>query len=122
MTPALNTLSSQGIGGSVEKQAQADTVPVNSPAWQSQLQNALQQISGGATGSSLGAIKGRGVDTSAYPLPSGSSGYFVISTNPQSPYLIMVTWGEYNTGSMLNAAGNIQITAAISKARKAIRS
>lgn len=30
--PSLNTLSCQGIGGSVEKQAQAGTVPVNSPA------------------------------------------------------------------------------------------
>lgn len=88
--PALNTLSSQDISGSVKKQAQAGTVPLDSPAWQSQLQNALQQISSGAAGGKPDTIKSRGLDTSAYPLPSGSSGYFVIATNPQSPYLITV--------------------------------
>ncbi|WP_342322975.1 hemagglutinin repeat-containing protein [Kosakonia sp. BYX6] len=34
--------------------------------------------------------QGKSVDTSAYPLPSGNNGYFVVSDNPKSPYLITV--------------------------------
>ena len=131
--PALNTLSNQGIGGSVAKQAlAAGSAPVNSPQWQDQLQNALQQINGGGSldnGTTAGAAlstvsgqqkgsaslgnagslasdnvtqaalkniansgpgqhQGKTVDTSAYPLPTGNNGYFVVSTNPKSPYLI----------------------------------
>lgn len=48
--PTLNTLSNQSIGGSVAKQTLAGgPVAVNSPQWQDQLQNALQQINGGGT-------------------------------------------------------------------------
>ena len=131
--PALNTLSNQGIGGSVAKQAlAAGSAPVNSPQWQDQLQNALQQINGGGSldnGTTAGAAlstvsgqqkgsaslgsagslasdnvtqaalknidnsgpgqhQGKTVDTSAYPLPTGNNGYFVVSANPKSPYLI----------------------------------
>ncbi|WP_083565982.1 hemagglutinin repeat-containing protein [Kosakonia radicincitans] len=130
--PSLNTLSNQGIGGSVVKQAlAAGPVAVNSPQWQDQLQNALQQINGGsgldngaASGAALAtpgsqqkgnaslgntgslasagvttaALKntgttpqqGKTVDTSAYPLPTGNNGYFVVTDNPKSPYLITV--------------------------------
>lgn len=130
--PSLNTLSNQGIGGSVAKQAlAAGLVAVNSPQWQDQLQNALQQINGGsgldngaASGAALAtpgsqqkgnaslgntgslasagvttaALKntgttpqqGKTVDTSAYPLPTGNNGYFVVTDNPKSPYLITV--------------------------------
>ncbi|CAI8869805.1 16S rRNA endonuclease CdiA [Kosakonia quasisacchari] len=132
--PSLNTLSNQSIGGSVAKQTlAAGPVTVNSPQWQDQLHNALQQINGGALdnasangaalanigsqqkgSASLGsagslasagvtsavlkntstgtldAHQGKSVDTSAYPLPSGNSGYFVVSANPKSPYLITV--------------------------------
>ena len=38
--------------------------------------------------SSLNNHAGKAVDTSAYPLPSGQNGYFVVSTDPNSPYLI----------------------------------
>ena len=131
--PALNTLSNQGIGGSVAKQAlAAGSASVNSPQWQDQLQNALQQINGGGSldnGTTAGAAlstvsgqqkgsaslgnagslasanvtqaalkniansgpgqhQGKTVDTSAYPLPTGNNGYFVVSANPKSPYLI----------------------------------
>ncbi len=131
--PALNTLSNQGIGGSVAKQAlAAGSAPINSPQWQDQLQNALQQINGGGSldngttagtalstvsgqqkgSASLGSAgslasanvtqaalkniansgpgqhQGKTVDTSAYPLPTGNNGYFVVSANPKSPYLI----------------------------------
>ncbi|MEA9395894.1 hemagglutinin repeat-containing protein [Lelliottia amnigena] len=43
-----------------------------------------------ATGGATGQYQGKTVDTSAYPLPSGNNGYFVISDNPKSPYLINV--------------------------------
>lgn len=48
--PSLNTLSNQGIGGSVQKQglAAAGTVAVNSPAWNDQIQGVLQQLNGGS--------------------------------------------------------------------------
>ncbi|MCZ3385372.1 Contact-dependent inhibition of growth factor CdiA, partial [Kosakonia sp. SOY2] len=133
--PSLNTLSNQSIGASVAKQAlAAGPVTVNSPQWQDQLHNALQQINGGgaldnasANGAALANIgsqqkgsaslgsagslagagvtsavlkdthagaldahQGKAVDTSAYPLPSGNNGYFVVSANPKSPYLITV--------------------------------
>ncbi|WP_303740892.1 hemagglutinin repeat-containing protein [Kosakonia pseudosacchari] len=106
--PSLNTLSNQSIGGSVAKQTlAAEPVTINSPQWQDQLHNALQQINGGNAGSltnadvtsavlkntstgALDAHQGKSVDTSAYPLPSGNNGYFVVSANPKSPYLITV--------------------------------
>lgn len=43
-----------------------------------------------AKGGALGQYQGKAVDTSAYPLPSGDNGYFVVSTNPKSPYLITI--------------------------------
>ncbi|MEW7313272.1 hemagglutinin repeat-containing protein [Buttiauxella gaviniae] len=116
--PTLNTLSNQTIDSAVQKQNLAgnDSVAINSPEWNDQLQNALQQINGGsgldtsgsqlsgldnanlgdatalnnasAQGSSLNTYQPHGVDTSAYPLPSGQNGYFVTSTDPNSPYLI----------------------------------
>jgi len=131
--PSLNTLSNQGIGGSVAKQAlAAGSASVNSPQWQDQLHNALQQINGGGSldngttaGTALSTVsgqqkgsaslgnagslasanvtqaalkniansgpgqhQGKSVDTSAYPLPTGNNGYFVVSANPKSPYLI----------------------------------
>ncbi|WP_449545990.1 polymorphic toxin type 25 domain-containing protein [Lelliottia amnigena] len=43
-----------------------------------------------ATGGATGQYQGKTVDTSAYPLPSGKNGYFVISDNPKSPYLINI--------------------------------
>ncbi|HEY3589483.1 MAG TPA: hemagglutinin repeat-containing protein, partial [Buttiauxella sp.] len=48
--PSLNSLSKQSISGGVQKQnlASGDSVAVDSPAWNDQLQNALQQINGGS--------------------------------------------------------------------------
>jgi filamentous hemagglutinin len=88
--PSLNTLSNQSIGGSVEKETLAGSVPENAAQWQDQLQGALQQISGGSATAELGHYTGKTVDTSAYPLPSGNSGYFVVTDNPKSPYLITI--------------------------------
>ncbi|MHA7845174.1 hemagglutinin repeat-containing protein [Serratia sp. D1N4] len=144
--PVLNTLSQQAIGGAVGQQtlSASDKVAVNSPEWQDNLQNALQQIAGGnglenstpeltglgkysdnglgnanlgdgaslqntttggaslvkPGGNDLSQYQGKTVDTSAYPLPSGENGYFVTSTDPNSPYLI-------TTNPKLNGLGQL---------------
>ncbi|MBJ9157110.1 hemagglutinin repeat-containing protein [Citrobacter sp. FDAARGOS_156] len=137
--PTLNTLSNQTLSNGVQKQALAgnDTVSVSSPQWNDQLQDALQQITGGGTlesggvsdatlssvsttqkgDASLGQLnglinpgekgvntagqnQGKTVDTSAYPLPSGKNGYFVVSDDPKSPYLI-------NVNPKLNGLGQL---------------
>ncbi|MBV4414585.1 hemagglutinin repeat-containing protein, partial [Enterobacteriaceae bacterium YMB-R22] len=91
--PTLNTLSNQSIGSGMQAEnlTGAESVAIGSPQWQDQLNGALQQISGGsALGNTPdGSTPGK-VDTSAYPLPSGNNGYFVTSTDPDSPYLITV--------------------------------
>uniref|UniRef100_UPI00390821B3 hemagglutinin repeat-containing protein n=1 Tax=Lelliottia wanjuensis TaxID=3050585 RepID=UPI00390821B3 len=56
----------------------------------------LNTAKGGATGQ----YQGKTVDTSAYPLPSGNNGYFVVSDNPKSPYLI-------NVNPKLNGLGQL---------------
>ena len=131
VTPTLNTLSNQTIdaGGQKQALAESEVVSVNSPQWNDQLQDALQQINGGNTldtgnistdqkdNANLGELnvlinpQAEGVDaagqnhrktadTSAYPLPSGQNGYFVVSDNPQSPYLI-------NINPKLNGLGQL---------------
>ena len=47
-----------------------------------------------------GINQGKTVDTSAYPLPSGKNGYFVVSDDPKSPYLI-------NVNPKLNGLGQL---------------
>ena len=117
--PVLNTLSQQGIDSTVQQQALSGTekVTVNSPQWQSQIQSALQQMSGGkaldSNGQPLATLAdqrtnnnngtslftknpaslqqpvAQGIDTSAWPLPTGNNGYFVPASDPKSPYLIV---------------------------------
>ncbi|WP_455813240.1 hemagglutinin repeat-containing protein [Pseudomonas graminis] len=117
--PALNTLSQQTIGSTVQQQmlGNADKVAVNSPQWQAQIQSALQQMSGGraldSSGQPLATLTeqhtgnqngtalftkaatplpqpaAQGIDTSAWPLPSGNNGYFVSASDPKSPYLFV---------------------------------
>ncbi|WP_336280627.1 hemagglutinin repeat-containing protein [Cronobacter dublinensis] len=45
---------------------------------------------GNVAGGALASYQSKPVDTSAYPLPSGNNGFFVVSDNPKSPYLINV--------------------------------
>ncbi|WP_456309376.1 hemagglutinin repeat-containing protein [Serratia proteamaculans] len=117
--PVLNTLSQQGIDSTVQQQALSGTekVTVNSPQWQAQIQSALQQMSGGkaldSNGQPLAVLAdqrtnnnngtslftknpaslqqpvAQGIDTSAWPLPTGNNGYFVPASDPKSPYLIV---------------------------------
>ena len=82
--PTLNTLSQQ-TGMTQQDLASADIADINSPQWRDNLADAVAQI---GDGSSLSDQQGSGVDTSLYPLPSGNNGYFVPSTDPNSPYLI----------------------------------
>lgn len=83
-TPSLTPLSQQTVSDAEKTQSltNADTVAVNSPEWRDEVNDALQNLSGGNSLDNSG--------TSAYPLPSGNNGYFVTSTDPDSPYLITV--------------------------------
>lgn len=54
----------------------------------------------GTDGKALNQYQGKTVDTSAYPLPTGDNGYFVASTDPDSPYLI-------TTNPKLNGLGQL---------------
>ncbi|MBP2168267.1 filamentous hemagglutinin [Erwinia toletana] len=103
--PSLNTLSQAGISGAQQKQALSgsDKVTIDSPQWHDQLQDALQIISGGdplANSGTSDNLQGKSVDTSAYPLPTSNSGYFVTSGDPKSPYLI-------NVNPKLNGLGEL---------------
>ncbi len=81
--PNLNTPSAQNIGGGASQQALADagTQAITGPDWKD---TTASQTIGGGTGLAPGGMDGN------YPLPSGNNGYFVPSTDPDSPYLITV--------------------------------
>ncbi|MGU3525354.1 hemagglutinin repeat-containing protein [Enterobacteriaceae bacterium C23F] len=83
VAPGLNTPSAQNIGGGASQQALADagTQAITSPDWKD---TTSSQTIGGGTGLAPGGMDGN------YPLPSGNNGYFVPSTDPDSPYLITV--------------------------------
>ncbi|MGB9096918.1 MAG: hemagglutinin repeat-containing protein [Erwinia sp.] len=97
--------------------ADAGTAEVNTPQWRDGLESALRQVNGPAdldtlpvadrllasqeikesgelsditagNGKTLHSYQPTNVDISTYPLPSGNNGYFVTSTDNQSPYLI----------------------------------
>jgi len=83
IAPELNTPSAQTISGGASQQALdgAGTLAITTPDWKDT--SASQAISGG------GSLAPDGIDGN-YPLPSGNNGYFVPSTDPDSPYLITV--------------------------------
>ncbi|WP_312189073.1 hemagglutinin repeat-containing protein [Leclercia sp.] len=83
VAPDLNTPSTQSIAGGANQQTlgDADTMAITAPDWQNTDQG--QTIADGTT-----LVPG-GMDGN-YPLPSGKNGYFVTSTDPDSPYLINV--------------------------------
>ncbi|SNY66527.1 filamentous hemagglutinin [Enterobacter sp. CC120223-11] len=83
VAPSLNAPSAQNIGGGASQQALADagTQAITSPDWKD---TTASQAIGGGTGLAPGGMDGN------YPLPSGNNGYFVPSTDPDSPYLITV--------------------------------
>lgn len=81
--PSLDTLTTQGIADSIQAQSltETETISVNIPQWHDAITEALQESD---------LDNHSGADTSAYPLPAGINGYFVPSTDPDSPYLITV--------------------------------
>ncbi len=83
IAPDLNTPSTQSIAGGANQQslADADTTAITAPDWQ----NAAE---GQAIADGVNLVPG-GLEGN-YPLPSGKNGYFVTSTDPDSPYLITV--------------------------------
>ncbi|MCM5696656.1 hemagglutinin repeat-containing protein [Leclercia sp. LTM01] len=83
VAPDLNTPSTQSIAGGANQQSLADasTTAITAPDWQ----NAAE---GQAIADGVNLVPG-GLEGN-YPLPSGKNGYFVTSTDPDSPYLITV--------------------------------
>ena len=117
--PALNTLGIQPLTDGVAKQTLADQPIALRDQMQDAIRQinggldatslsdiGLRPVAGGQKDSGAsqhGGITpavlkpgagiehaGQSVDTSAYPLPEGSGGYFVVTDNPKSPYLITV--------------------------------
>lgn len=69
--------------------------------WQDQLRNALQQMNGSPVPDpDVEPVPGSAVDTSAWPMPAGNNGYFVMSDNPKSPYLVTVNPGLNGLGKL----------------------
>nr|WP_276516151.1 hemagglutinin repeat-containing protein [Enterobacter quasimori] len=85
-TPTLTPLSNQSIANGEQAQSlvETDTQDITTPQWRDALSDALKDISGGSSLSDQNGSSGN------YPLPSGDNGYFVPSTDPDSPYLITV--------------------------------
>ncbi|ELH3241682.1 hemagglutinin repeat-containing protein [Salmonella enterica] len=83
VTPVVNAPSEQNIGGGASQQtlSGAGIQSITHPDWK-------DTSSGQTIGSGMGLEPG-GMDGN-YPLPSGNNGYFVPSTDPDSPYLITV--------------------------------
>ncbi|WP_202308592.1 hemagglutinin repeat-containing protein, partial [Dryocola clanedunensis] len=84
--PSLNTAGNGSIGDVVSALSLEDgsDAAITAPDWQDTSDDASQAISGGTS------LSPDGMDSSLYPLPSGNNGYFVPSTDPDSPYLITV--------------------------------
>nr|WP_283247323.1 hemagglutinin repeat-containing protein [Enterobacter mori] len=85
-TPTLTPLSNQSIANGEQAQSlvETDTQDITTPQWRDAVGDALKDIAGGSSLSDGNGSSGN------YPLPSGDNGYFVPSTDPDSPYLITV--------------------------------
>ncbi|ELV3371904.1 contact-dependent inhibition effector 16S rRNA endonuclease [Enterobacter cloacae] len=94
--PTLNTLSPEAIGKGLnsESLAQGGSADIRFPEQLGNITDALKDISGGSSLSDQNGSSGN------YPLPSGNNGYFVPSTDPDSPYLITVNPKLDDLGNM----------------------
>ncbi|HFK6081295.1 TPA: hemagglutinin repeat-containing protein [Enterobacter cloacae] len=94
--PTLTPLSNQSItsGEQAQSLVQADAQDITTPQWRDAVSDALKDISGGSSLSDQNGSSGN------YPLPSGNNGYFVPSTDPDSPYLITVNPKLDDLGNM----------------------
>ncbi|WP_368540970.1 hemagglutinin repeat-containing protein [Enterobacter soli] len=95
-TPTLTPLSNPSIANGEQAQSlvEADAQDISTPQWRDALSDALKDISGGSSLSDQNGSSGN------YPLPSGNNGYFVPSTDPDSPYLITVNPKLDDLGNM----------------------
>ncbi|WP_417323441.1 hemagglutinin repeat-containing protein [Enterobacter cloacae] len=94
--PTLTPLSNQSItsGEPAQSLVEADAQDITTPQWRDAVSDALKDISGGSSLSDQNGSSGN------YPLPSGNNGYFVPSTDPDSPYLITVNPKLDDLGNM----------------------
>ncbi|ELE9705450.1 hemagglutinin repeat-containing protein [Enterobacter cloacae] len=94
--PTLTPLSNQSItsGEQAQSLVEADAQDITTPQWRDAASDALKDISGGSSLSDQNGSSGN------YPLPSGNNGYFVPSTDPDSPYLITVNPKLDDLGNM----------------------
>ncbi|WP_275950159.1 hemagglutinin repeat-containing protein [Enterobacter asburiae] len=95
-TPTLTPLSNQSIanGELAQSLIETDTQDITTPQWRDALSDALKDIAGGSSLADQNGSSGN------YPLPSGNNGYFVPSTDPDSPYLITVNPKLEDLGNM----------------------
>ena len=84
--PVLNTLTPATVSGGLNSESLtgAGNVNVSAPGWLGNITDDLKEIAGGSS------LSGQNGSSGNYPLPSGNNGYFVPSTDPDSPYLITV--------------------------------
>lgn len=84
--PTLNTLTPEAIGEGLNSESltPGSSTNMSAPDLLDNLTDALKDIAGGSSLSDQNGSSGN------YPLPSGDNGYFVPSTDPDSPYLITV--------------------------------
>lgn len=94
--PTLTPLSNQSItsGEQAQSLVEADAQDITTPQWRDAVSDALKDISGGSSLSDQNGSSGN------YPLPAGNNGYFVPSTDPDSPYLITVNPKLDDLGNM----------------------
>lgn len=94
--PTLTPLSNQSItsGEQAQSLVEADAQDITTPQWRDAVSDALKDISGGSSLSDQNGSSGN------YPLPSDNNGYFVPSTDPDSPYLITVNPKLDDLGNM----------------------
>nr|WP_270783846.1 hemagglutinin repeat-containing protein [Enterobacter cloacae] len=95
-TPTLNTLTPEAIGKGLNSEllAQGGSADIRLSEQLGNISDALKDISGGSSLSDQNGSSGN------YPLPSGNNGYFVPSTDPDSPYLITVNPKLDDLGNM----------------------
>jgi len=84
--PTLNTLTPEAIGEGLNSESltPGSSTNMSAPDLLDNLTDALKDIAGGSS------LSDRNGSSGNYPLPSGDNGYFVPSTDPDSPYLITV--------------------------------
>ncbi|HFK4479189.1 TPA: hemagglutinin repeat-containing protein [Citrobacter sedlakii] len=97
--PMLNTLTPKTPGGSLNSESltTGGSAGISAPDWLDNITDDLKEIAGGSS------LSGQNGSSGNWPLPSGNNGYFVPSTDPDSPYLITVNPKLDGLGNMDNS-------------------